>query len=105
MGIGVAKVAPLFLKNKTTMKKTITSLLLVASLATLSCKKCATCTTTTTIQQPNTGWGGGYITTQGPTTTFDACGGELKDADGKSTRTSYMGPYGEVVSTTKTKCN
>jgi hypothetical protein len=87
------------------MKKTITSLLVVASLATLSCKKCATCTTTTTIQQPNTGWGGGYITTQGPTTTFDACGETLKEAHGNTTRSSYIGPLGEVISTTKTTCN
>lgn len=85
------------------MNKILITLIILVGLS-ISCTKCETCTTTTTIQEPNAGWGGGYITTQGPTTTFDACGDALEDAEGSSTRTSYIGPLGEIITTTNTTC-
>lgn len=82
------------------MKKILTIIVITISITSLSCKKCATCTqtTTTTVTPATTGY------PQTSTTTFEACGQDLKDINGKTvTSTSKQGNI-TATATSKTVC-
>lgn len=74
--------------------------LICLALAFVGCEKCKDCTmvTETTTSQPTPGY------PQTSTTTFEACGKDLKDVDGKTaTSTSSSGGY-SATATSKTTC-
>lgn len=81
------------------MKNIIIAILIFSSAAFLtSCKKCAQCTMTTTmdVDIPFPGF------PQVSTSTFEACGDDLKAVDGQTTTstTTMMGMTASVVATT-----
>lgn len=70
-----------------------------------SCNRCEECTTTTTTTEHNSGgWGGRSQTTTKSQTTFEACGSDRKDVDGKTTTTTSNVNGNEIVVTTHTTC-
>jgi hypothetical protein len=84
-----------------TVKTILVALVLMSSVSLTSCQKCATCTmTTTTSVNVNTP---GYP--QVTKSTFEACGQDLSDVNGKTTTASSTvdGITATVVS--KTVCN
>lgn len=82
-------------------KMTFLSFSITAVFFATGCKKCATCTTTTTTTV-NVSTPGYPQTTK---STFEACGDDLKAADGKTaTSTSTVGAI-KATSTSKTVCN
>jgi hypothetical protein len=71
--------------------------LFIVSLTFYSCKKCATCTRTTTTTTTNS-------TPKVMTTTFDACGKELKDFDGENVSATSTSNGITTTVTIKTTC-
>ena len=70
-----------------------------------SCTKCETCTQTiTTITKPSTPTPGGYSATNVSTSTFEACGDNLKQADGSTYNSTASSGGITVTSTTRTNC-
>lgn len=83
------------------MKKTIILILCLLAGAMLldSCKKCATCTTTATVSCNEV-----PVPSATQTTTFDACGDDLKRMDGnESTQINYIAGK-KYVTVSKTSC-
>ncbi len=84
-----------------TVKTILVALVLVSSISLTNCQKCATCTmTTTTSVNVNTP---GYP--QVTKTTFEACGQDLSDVNGKTTTASSTVDGITATSVAKTVCN
>ena len=70
------------------------------------CNRCEECTTTSTITETITsGWGGGQtVTRAGSSTTFEACGSDRREVDGKTTTSTTTTPNSKITTVTTTKC-
>jgi hypothetical protein len=76
------------------MKQIITILVIASAFSSISCKKCATCKSTATVSSPG-------IPAQTASSTFEACGSDLREVDGKTVTTTS----GTMTSTTTTVCD
>jgi hypothetical protein len=76
-------------------------LVLFNAITFIGCKKCATCTQTitTTVNVSTPGY------PQTTKTTFEACGEDLKAADGKTTTSTSSSGGIRATATSKTTCN
>lgn len=70
-----------------------------------SCKKCATCTQTINITTKTSTPTPGYPQTDITTSTFEACGDNLKEVDGSTTESTASAGIVTVTSTSRTICN
>ena len=76
------------------MKKAVIIFIFILSIISIRCEKCATCTTTTICT-------GDYKTS----TTFDACGSEIDDVNGKTISSTVTVSGITVTCTARTVCN
>jgi len=91
------------------MKTTTTIvLLIVSSLLFQNCKKCRQCTTSVKTVTDVNGNVPGYPQTSNGSSSFEACGDDLKRVDGKTTTTKSTAGSGNytatVTITSKTTC-
>lgn len=86
------------------IKLALFSLLTAGLFSVASCTKCETCTQTITTTTKTSTPTPGYPTTDITTSTFEACGDNLKQADGSTYNSTASSGGITVTSTMRTNC-